>query len=81
MSEKKVDETGAPDRGFFRELGRSLANGVWDALRWILVGGILGAIALGSAGGYYFGWSGLGIGLLVGAIAGALAALWLASEI
>lgn len=81
MSEKKIHETRQPTRGFFAELGRSLAEGAWETLRWVLVGAVVGAVALGGVGGYYFGWSGFGYGFLVGAVVGGLASLWLASEI
>lgn len=81
MSENKSDKTSSPTPGFFVELGRSFADGAWETLRWVLVGAVVGAIALGGAGGYYFGWSGFGYGLVVGAVIGGLASLWLASEV
>lgn len=80
MSEKQTDNAASPIRSFFAEIGRSLVDGAKETLLWLLAGAAIGALALGAAGAYYFGWSGFGIGLLVGAIAGALVSLWLSSE-
>ena len=43
--------------------------------QWSLA--ILGALVLGCLGGYYFGWTGLGIGLLAGAVIGAILFWWM----
>lgn len=80
MSEKQDDGKDSPIRNFFLDFGRSLVDGFRETLLWVLVGAIVGGLALGGLGAFYFGWSGLGIGFLVGAVAGGLASLWFASE-
>ncbi|MGB5257076.1 MAG: hypothetical protein WBN07_17570 [Woeseiaceae bacterium] len=80
MSEKPGEENDSPLRSFFLDFGRSLVDGLRETLLWVLVGALVGGLALAGLGGYYFGWSGSGIGFLVGAVAGGLASLWFASE-
>lgn len=77
MTDQETDKAESPNPGILGTIGRSIAEGARNSLRWAAVGAIIGALLLGGLGGYYFGWSGLGVGLLAGAVIGALVFWWL----
>ena len=81
MSEKEPSHSDSPDHGFLREIGRSLLDDAKSSLLWTLGGAVTGALIVGSLGAYYFGWSGLGIGLMAGAVIGILVVWWFGANI
>ena len=81
MSDKEPSPTESPHHGFLREVGRSVVDEAKSSLKWTLGGAVTGAVILGGVGAYYFGWSGLGIGLVAGAVIGILVVWWFAAQI
>lgn len=55
---------------------QELADEARSWLRWAVAGAAIGAVILGGAGMYFFGWKGLGIGALAGAVVGGVG-FWL----
>ena len=61
---------------FFVDVGKGLLDDLGLSFRWALWGAMIGAVLLGGTGFWYFGWEGLGLGLLAGAVLGGVGA-WL----
>ena len=73
------DEENSPPTSFAREVGKGLIEGGKSTLRWAGGGAVFGALALGGAGLWFFGVNGLLYGAAIGAVVGALGALWLSA--
>lgn len=54
------------------DVGKQIASDTKATFKWALRAAIIGAIAVGGAGGWYFGLMGLAIGAVGGAIVGAI---------
>jgi len=68
------DQRPKPD-SLLREVGSGLKDEVRTWLRWTMWGAVLGAVVVGAAGAWYFGFTGLAVGAGIGAVAGGLGAL------
>lgn len=63
-----------------KDAGRSAVNEAKSTFKWLLGGAAVGALIVGGAGGFFLGWTGLGYGLIAGAVIGAFVTLWLMAE-
>ena len=81
MSDTDADKAGAPETSFLGSIFRALWDGVKETLGWVLAGAVVGALALGGLGGYHFGWPGLGMGLVAGAVIGGILFLWFSAQV
>lgn len=70
-------ETSGPRQGFGREVLRGVAKEAGVTLKWAAGGAVSGAGLLGGIGLAMFGFTGLGIGALVGAVVGGVGAVLL----
>ncbi len=77
MTEQEPEKSDSEWPGFWAYVGRSFADGAKESLRWFLIGAVIGAVVLGGVGAYYFGWTGLGIGLIAGAVIGGIGLWWM----
>ena len=71
------DRDDMQSESFSRGLGKEIAQEARSWLRWALGGAVVGAVVLGGAGLWYFGFTGLWIGAGVGAVGGGLGAFLL----
>lgn len=71
------DEDNSSPPSVAREVGKGLIEDARSTLRWVGGGALVGALGLGGAGFWFFGTDGLLYGAAIGAVAGALVALWL----
>ena len=55
---------------FHREVGRGLVERAKDSLRSAAIGALIGAVIVGVAGLYYFGFYGFVVGSILGAVLG-----------
>lgn len=73
------DEEKTSATSFAREVGKGIVEEGKSTLRWVLGSALVGALLVGGAGAWFFGMDALLYGAAIGAVIGALGALWLSA--
>ena len=73
------DEENSSPSSFAREVGKGIIEDGKSTLRWVLGSALVGALLVGGASAWFFGMGALMYGAAIGAVIGALGALWLSA--